>query len=154
MPTFRQFVQCIQNSASQTYELSFLQSHLSSNRICSFKSDPPDIICQPVWILLDNLDTFTSIGLKDSGCMSRTDFMALKKQHDILDLFLFLPAVLDPLHADLPDPFHLDQFVRILFNHIQCILPEFLHDPLCKLWPHTLDQPGTKIFFNTIYSRR
>ena len=65
--------------------------------------------------------------------MGSIHLMALQKEHDILDLLLLLPALLNPFYADLPYPFHRNEFIRRILNHIQRILSELLDDPLCKL---------------------
>ena len=69
--------------------------------------------------------------------------MALQKEHDILDLFLFLPALLNPFYADLPDSFHRNEIIWRILYYVQRILSEFLNNPLCKLRPDAFDQAGT-----------
>ena len=154
MAVLRQFIQCIKNPASQPDKFSLPDPHLIRNRIRGLKSDPPDIICQTVGILLNDLNTLTAIRLENLRGMGSTDLMALEKQHDILDLLLLLPAVLNALHANLSDPFHFNQRIRMFLDYIQRILPELLHDPPGKLRPDPFDQPGTEIFFNAIDRRR
>ena len=80
--------------------------------------------------------------------------MSLKKQHDILNLFLLLPARFDALHANFSDSLHLNQGIRIFLDNLQGILPKLFYNPSCKLRTNPFDQSGTQIFFNAIDCRR
>ena len=42
----------------------------------------------------------------------------LKKQHNVLDLFLFLPACCDPVYTHFPNPWYFQQFLWCVLNHI------------------------------------
>ena len=77
-----------------------------------FKADSPDIISQAVWVLLYDLNTVVSVGLKDLCCMSSTYIMSLQKEHDILDFLLLLPALSDLLDTFPADPCNLNQPFR------------------------------------------
>ena len=76
--------------------------------------------------------------------------MPLQKKHDVLDLLLLLPTLLDPLHPHSADALHFDQSLRVFLYHIQRIFAKFLHNAPCELRPHTLDQAGPKIFLDAI----
>ena len=80
--------------------------------------------------------------------------MALQKDHDVLDLPLFLPALFDPLHPNPSDSLYPDQRIRVLVDHIQRILPELLYDASGKFRANPLDQPGAEIFLNAVYGGR
>ena len=144
------FIQCIENTAPQTDKAVLLNAHLLRYGIRRLETDAPDIVGQPVRILLHDADTVAAIGLKDLRGMAGADFMPLQKKHDILDLLLLFPALPDPLHPHSADAFHLDQRIRIFLDHIQRVLSEFLHNAAGKLRPHAFDQTGTKIFLDAV----
>ena len=103
MSVLCQLVQCIKNPTAQTDKFSFLNTHFLCNGICCLKSNPPDIICQAVWIFFHDCNTLTSICLENLCRMRSADFMTLEEQHNILNFFLLLPAGLDPVYPDFPD---------------------------------------------------
>jgi len=86
--------------------------------------------------------------------MGSADFVALKEQHNIFDLFLVLPAGFDPFCPHFSNTGNFDQFFRCLIDNIQRIFTEFFHDLSCKNRPDPFDKTGPKIFFNAIYSGR
>ena len=150
MTVFRQLIQCIQDPAPQADKFFFFNSHFFRNHICRLKTNPPDIIGQAVRIFFNNIDAFAAIGLINFGGVGSADFVALQKKHDILDLFLVLPAFFDPVYADFSDSFYVKQGIRIFFDHIQCVLPEFLDNTLCKFGPYAFYQTGTEILFYSV----
>ena len=68
--------------------------------------------------------------------------MILQKQHDIFNLFLPLPALLDLKDAFFPDSLHLSQTPDFVFNHLNGICPEFPDNPLREPGTDALDQTG------------
>ena len=150
----RQLIQGVQQSAAQPDKPVMLKSQFFRDCIRRFKSDPPDIIRKPVWILLDHLDALIAVCFIDLCRMSRTDIMALQEEHDVLDLFLILPAFPDPFHPDFPDSRNLQQTFRRFLDDNQCVLSELPDNRLGKLRPDALDQSGAQIFFNSINGRR
>ena len=139
MAIVRELIQGIEDPAAQAHIFLMVESHLFRNGIRRFEPDTPDIICQAIRIFLHYLDAVIPIGLVDLGRMAGRDIVTLQKEHDVLDLLLLLPALLDPLHADLPDAGHLQQAVRILLDHVQRIGTKLLHDSPGELRPDTFD---------------
>ena len=99
MTCFCQLIQCIKNTTAQTDKFAFVNPHLLCNGIRCLKSNSPDVICKPVWVLLYDCNALTSIRLENLCRMRGADLMTLQKKHDILDLFLLLPACFDPVYT-------------------------------------------------------
>ena len=154
MSVLREPVQGIKNAAPQADIFFLLKAHLLSDGIRGFKADSPDVIRKAVGVFLHDLYALVPIGLVDLGRVARADIMALEKEHDVLYLFLLLPAAFDPLHPQLPDAGDLDQPVGIFFDHVQCIRAELLHDPLCKFRADSLDKAAPEIFLDPVDGRR
>ena len=125
------------------------KTHLLCNRIRRFKPDPPDIVRKFIRILLNHFDAFVSVSFVDLSRVGCADAMILEEQHDVLDFLLFCPSCLDPLHPHLSNTRYRKQPIRIRFNHIQCVLPEFLNDFLCEFRVDAFDQAGAKVLLNS-----
>ena len=80
--------------------------------------------------------------------------MFLKKEHDVLDFPLLLPALFDLLDPGLSDSGHSHQPVGIRLDHLQGVPAELFHDPSSKLGTDPFDQAAPEIFFDSIYSGR
>ena len=76
--------------------------------------------------------------------------MALEKQHDILDLLLLGPALLDPLHPEFPDTRHIKQKIRLMLDHFQRPVSEGVYDLFGKFRTDPLDHAAAQIFFHTV----
>jgi len=64
----------------------------------------------------------------------------VQEDHDLLDLFLFLPGQGNetrPLGADIR---HLAQQLRLCLDHLQRTLAEVVHNALCQARTDALDQ--------------
>ena len=154
MAIFRKLIQGVQNTAAQAHIFLMVKPHLFRDGICRLKSDTPDIVCQAVRVFLHHLDAVIPIGLIDLGCMAGRNIMTLQKEHDILDLLLLLPALLDPLYADFADPGHFQKTIRILLDHVQRIGSELFYDPSGKLRSDPFYKAASKVFFNAKYRSR
>ena len=130
------------------------EAHLFGDRVSCLESDAPDIVREAVRILLHDGNALISVSFVDFCRMRGAHIMPLQEEHYVLDFLLFHPACLDPLDAELSDPIHLDQSVRIFFDDIQSLRTETLNDPLREFGSYSFDESGAKIFFNTINGGR
>ena len=150
VPVVRETVQHIQQAATQALWPSVVKAQFFRDRVGRVKADTPDIIGQPVGVLLHHTETVGAVGFKDSRRVSGADIMTLQKQHDIPDFLLFLPASCDSIHPQLPDAIHFQELFRILFNDVQGLRTELLHNAVCKLRADAFDQAAAQIFFNSV----
>ena len=150
----RELVQSIEDAAPKTNIFLMVKAHPLGNGIRRLKANAPDIIRQTIGIFLYDLDAVVTVSLIDLRGMGGGDIVALQEEHDVLDLFLLLPAPFDPFHADPSDAAHLQQPIGGLFDDVQSIGAELLHDPSGKLRSDSLHQPAAQILFHAIDRRR
>ena len=148
MAFVRQTVEGKEDPAPDPHVFVVAKADFFGDLVRCLEADPPDVIRQPVGILLDDVDALLAVGLEDLGRMRRGDIVALQKEHDILDLPLLLPSLFDPLHAELPDPGDLVEAVRLLLNDAQGVRAELADDLAGKFGADSLDQAGAQIFFH------
>ena len=118
MPILRQLIQRIEQSAPQAGVLLFPEPHLLRDGIRSLEADSPDIVRKAVWILLHDFDAVVTVRLVDLRRVAGADIMALQKDHDVLDLHLLQPALLDTLHTGPSDAWNLQQPVRLILDNV------------------------------------
>ncbi len=140
----------IHQTASKSHIRFFAKSQFLCNLVGGPESNAPDIICQLIRILFHNRNTVISVLLINLCRKRRAYLVLLKKQHDILDFLLPLPGLGYHLHPFSSNAFHLNQKFHIVLDYSESVYSELLHDSLCKLRPHTLNQAGTQILLHTI----
>ena len=69
----------------------------------------------------------------------------MQKEHDLFDLFLFFPCL-----GDLPGAFwanagDIPQLLRLVFDDLQGVLFEVVHNPFCELGADAFDQHGAQV---------
>ena len=143
-------VQGIEDAASQAGIFFMAEPHLLRDGIRRPETDAPDVICQTVGIFLHDFDALASVGLEDLRRMAGGNVVALQEKHDILDLFLLLPALFDAFHTDPADAGHLQETVRCFFDHIQRIRSELPHDAACKFGADAFYKTAPQILFNAV----
>lgn len=134
------------NTTAQTDKFCLVNAHFLRNGIGCFKSNAPDIICQAVWIFFYNGNAFASIGFIDLGSMGSADFVALKEQHNIFDLFLVLPAGFDPFCPHFPIPGTLISSSGVSSIISSVFSPNFSTIFLAKTGPIPLTRPDPRYF--------
>ena len=154
MPLVRQRVQRIKDPAAAAERVVLAKAQFFRQTIRRFEADPPNIVRQTVGIFLDCRNAFISVSFINFGRKGRADIIALKKQHDILDFFLLLPAFLNHLDPLFPNSGDLQQPVCSFFDHRQRIRAEQLNDPFGKARANALDQTAAQIFFNAVNGSR
>ena len=154
MSVVGELVERIKDAAAKADELFFLKAELCCDGVCRAKADAPYIVCQPVGILPNHTQAALSVGLVDLRSMRCTDIVGLEKEHDVLDLFLLLPAFFDPLNALLPYTRHLKQAVWALLDDVQGVFTELSDDPLREFGTNALDHTAAKILLDAKHCRR
>ena len=110
----------------------FVYTHLTGDLVGGDETDPPNVLSQPVGVLLDDLHRVLAVGLVDAGGIGGTDPVALQEQHHAPYLLLLQPGPLDALQPAWPDPLCFHQTLRLLVDHSQGIVTEAVHQPSGK----------------------
>lgn len=112
VPFVRELSQCIEDAAPAPPRVFLLIAHFPGDAVGGLEADAPDIVGKAVGILPYLLDALLAVFPVDFGRIGRTHAVALQKEHDVLDVFLFLPALTDLRHAlasdvgDFVEPFY------------------------------------------------
>ena len=114
--------------------------HLPGDLVGGDEANSPNVLGQPVGVLLDDLHRVLPVGLVDAGRVGGADPVALQKQHHTPYLLLLHPGLLDALHPARPDPRRLDQALRLFVNHPQGLIAEAVHQPSGQHWADALHQ--------------
>ena len=86
--------------------------HLGRQFIGGLEADAPDVVGQPVGVLLDLGDGFLAVGAVDPDGPAEADAMLGQEEHDLADFLLLLPTLADPLDPFLADPLDVEEEVR------------------------------------------
>jgi hypothetical protein len=78
------------------------------------------------------------------------DAVAVQEDHDLADDLLFGPGIGDALGANLANPSHLSQALRLRLDHIEHLLSEGIHQLLGVDRPDAADHPGAKVFLDAV----
>ena len=71
--------------------------------------------------------------------------MALQIDHDLMNMALGLPGLLDGLQPFGPQPFHLQQAIGFVIEDVEGFEPKGLDNPGRQAGTHPFDQPGAQI---------
>src|ERR1039458_762949 len=85
------------------------------------------------------------VGLEDSYRSAGAHAVAVQEQHDLADLFCFLPCVRDPLSALGADAIDRLQFSGSVLDHGQNLGSESPDQLLGENRPDTLDQAAAEV---------
>ena len=80
--------------------------------------------------------------------------MGLQEQHNILNLFLFNPALLNLIDSFRSDARNFGQTVRRVVKHIKRLFTESLDDSASVHRANAFNQAAPQIFLNPVYRRR
>ena len=123
-------------------------AQLLRDLVGGFESDPPDVLRQSVRIGLDGRDGPVAVGLVDLDRVGRGDAFGLEKQHDIADLALLVPRLLDHRDALFADALHPQKRTRVVLDDLQRLQAEQLHHPLRHHRPDAFDQAAAQILLD------
>ena len=150
VPLVSQRVEGVHDAAAEPGIAVMAEAHLFGDGVGGAEADPPDVVGEAVGVFLHHLDTFTAVGLIDLGRVGGTHVMPLEKEHDVFDLLLLDPALLDALDPDPADPGNIQQAVGLLLNDVQGIRAEDPDDPGSELGSDPLDQTAAEILFDPV----
>ena len=109
------------------------------------KSDPPDILGEPVGVCLHDLIQAHTISLPDPRSMRAADPVFLQKDHGIPQVLFILHLGAD-LSGDVQaDAFYPCQLFRFLFHDPKSVVAEHFYDPGGHGGPDPLDAPRGQI---------
>ncbi len=146
------FIESVKYSATATARVVLLIAHLRGYAVGCLESDAPYVICKLIRILLDFGDRLLFIFAIYLGSKGGAYAMPLQKHHNLLDVFLFLPAIADFLHSFLAETRHFKQTLDVVFDNVDCLKPETAHYCLGVCRADTLYQTAAEVFLNTIKS--
>src|SRR4030042_6558343 len=139
MAFFGQFIQYIDDPCLCPDEGMWGNPHVLGDLICCDKSDAVNILSKVVGVSFYHFDGTVSVLFVNLGRIASTHSVALKKDHNLFDLFLLLPSL-----CHHPNPFwavavHLGKPFWCLFYNLQGVQSEFLNNPLCHDWTNAFD---------------
>ena len=150
MPLVSQSIERVHDSASAPDVVTLAEAKLFSDAIGCLKTNTPNVICQPEWVLLNLVNALVAVGFVYFGCERGADAIALEKEHDVFDFLLFLPAFFNLVYTFFPYSVDFKQPVGRIFNHRDRIGAKFGDNSFGKLRPNAFNQAAAKIFFYTI----
>ena len=121
-------------------------AQLLRDLVGGLEADAPDVLGQPIGIGFNGRDGLVPIGLVDLHRVGRGDAFGLQEQHDVADLALFVPRLLDHRNPLFADALHSQQRARLVLDDLQRLQAEQLHHPLCITGPTPLISPLPRYF--------
>ncbi len=143
------FTESIEYSASTSAKVIFLISQFFCYRIRCLKTNAPNIISKAVRVSIDFLNALFSIFLVDLGCISRTNTMPLKENHDVLYIFLFLPTGSYLCNTTSTDIGNFKELVNVILYNIESFKAETSDYQFGKFWSDSLNQTTSQILLDT-----
>ena len=122
--------------------------HLGRQFVGGLEADAPDVVGQPVGVLLDLGDGFLAVGAVDSHGPTEADAMLGQEEHDFADFLLLLPALANPLDPFLADPLDVEQEVGGRLEDFERPFLVEADDLGRQLRPDAADCPGSQILFD------
>ena len=139
MPLVSQSIERVHDSASAPDIVALTEAKLFSDAIGCLKTNSPNVICQPEWVLFNLVNALVAVGFVYFGSERGADAIALEKEHDVFDFLLFLPAFFYLVYTFFPYSVDFKQPVWSIFNHRDRIGAKFGDNSFGKLRPNTFD---------------
>ena len=146
-----QRIQRIHEAAAQPRVAVVAEAHLFGNGVGRAEADAPYVIGETIGVFPYHPDAVAAVGLIDLGGVGGAHVMPLEEEHDVLDLLLFHPALLNALHPDPADAGDVQQPVGRFLDDVQRVGTEGPDDPPGELWPDALDQTAAEILFDPVH---
>ena len=122
--------------------------HLGRQFIGGLEADAPDVVGQPVRVLLDLGDGFLAVGPVDAHGPAEADAMLGQEEHDFADFLLLLPALADPLDPFLADALDVEEEIGGRLEDFEGPFLVDADDLGGDLRPDAADRPGGQILFD------
>ncbi|MPN59692.1 hypothetical protein SDC9_207414 [bioreactor metagenome] len=124
MPVPGQFIHDVKYPRSYSEGRFFAEPHAVSDLVGSYETDAENIDSEPVWIFLKHMDRGAPIMPEYPECVTCSDAVALKEEHDPTHLSLFKPCLMYGRCLLLPDTFNIKQLFRLGIQYLKSISPE------------------------------
>ena len=139
MSLVSQSIERVHDSASAPDIVALTEAKLFSDAIGCLKTNSPNVICQPEWVLFNLVNALVAVGFVYFGSERGADAIALEKEHDVFDFLLFLPAFFNLVYTFFPYSVNFEQPVWSIFNHRDRVSAKFGDNPFGKLRSNTFD---------------
>ena len=150
MPLIHRFGQRIGDPGAHADHGGLFDAELHGDGVGGLEADAADIARQAIRVLGHDLDGVGAIGLENPHCPRRADAMAVQEDHDLADDLLFGPGIGDALGANLANPSHLAQPVRLGLDDIEYLLAERIDHLFGVDRPDAADHPGAEVFLDAV----
>ncbi len=108
----------------------------------------PNIVGEAVGIFPNDFNGIVPVGFVDAECPAGADAVRVQKNHDFADGFLFMPRAGDLGPSHLADPVHFLQAFRFLFDNIEHVAAEHVHESPGKMRANSFNETGAEIAFD------
>ena len=153
VPLVRLFAQRIGHPCCHAPRRVGRQPHVARDLVGGLEPDPVDLARQAIGVLLHHLHRLVAERLPNLDRPRSADVVPLEEYHDLTDLFLLGPGLLDPRHAGGTDAQHVQKPPRFVFDHVQRVHAVLGHDPRGHDRSHALDQPRSEVLFDPLRRR-
>ena len=125
-------------------------SYFFCNLICNLKSDSMNILCQLIWILLnDPIQIISIFFIYLSGKISSNPILC-QKHHGTSHFLLFLKLYNNISCLPLRNSLYLSQAFAFLLNDPKGISLKFFYDSLCQSRSQSFNGSRSQITFHTV----
>ena len=145
VPFFAGLLQQVAQTGLGALDLVYGQIGMAHNSVGNMKPDPGNIPGQPVGIVAQNFEGFTSIGLVNLCAVNGFDIKVLQECHQSSHRMVLAPGLLDKTRLSHTDARHFDQPVGGLLDDFQSLGREMGNQPFRGLETDSFDQSGTQI---------
>ena len=154
VPVARRFGKHMLQPAARAQNRVVTESQFFPHRIGRLETDPGDIARQQIRIGPNARDRLFAVEFVDAQRAARADAVAVQENHDVAHHPLFGPRRFDLLAPPLPDPRHLLQAGRRIFDDVENFLAEFGHHLFGVNRTDSADQTAAQILFDALLRRR
>ena len=153
MPLAGQFLQRVTDRGAGAMRTLPVDSHAEGQLIGRLEADPANVIGQLIGIGLDGGDGVLAVGPVDPHGASRGHVVLGQEQHDLADLALLLPALLDALQPSGTDALDLQQEVGGLVEDVERALAMDADDPGGQSRPDAANRAGAQVLLDPFRGR-
>ena len=132
----------------------FFKPHLLCDPVCREKSDSMDVGCEPIGVLRHNPESVFAVMAKDFCGVHGAYIMGLEENHQGTNFFLLPPGPFDRFNPLGPKAFHLAEVLYAMFDDVERLLTEAVHDPFSSNRPDPLDQARAQVLPDSLHSCR